>query len=365
MNKYHTDVVTEFNRQYYHGTLTKDHVISPEVCKKIGGSTVYGFELQNDFDKYFIKSDFIKSLPIIVKESEKFHYKNNVFNWPKKLAVRIIKPEDKFGFKKLVDNFCDYEHSDEAEWTLFKIIMLAAYIDRINIRIVTPASFGKDGVANILNKLMSDTTNLYQATLAKMKFALNNKLIFINEVGNLKPEEISNLQTFLLQAGAYQPTYENNSRKFQGVKETIDISNKSLVIFHNTQKYYDDKKQKYFETMFTDAVLDRFPPIYFNGYVKEDFSQEFDKANVADQNRDHFVDIIKTIKWYREHRVVKEKYKLDEEFWGFVGKQKQRSQRSFNIISKYIAEYSENEHEFLTICKTLKNCMDNNMLTYT
>ncbi len=44
---------------------------------------------------------------------------------------------------------------------------------------------GKDSVVNIIANLVDSTSNLYGATFAKLEFVLFNKLIILNELGNL------------------------------------------------------------------------------------------------------------------------------------------------------------------------------------
>jgi hypothetical protein len=221
---------------------------------------------------------------------------------------------------------------------------------------VSEASFGKDGVVDILQLLNGGVANLYKATLAKLKYSLKNDLVVINELGALTAQQSMDMQTYLLQAGAYKPIYENNSRSTAGTKETMDLTKKSHIIFHNTPYYYENKKQNYFEQMFTIAVTDRFPALLMDGYVTEDFTNTPKKSDITEKDVQLIKDVIASVNYYKQNHDFKNKYKLDDTVFGFKGKSKQRALRSFKIIAKYIGEYSNSEEEFNEGIGLLKDC---------
>lgn len=363
-NIFHTDFLSAFNNELYNGVLTTDDIASNEVRRTYQDQEFFGYILERYNhktkvkDRYFLPTQFLESLPIKVKDKDKFSFKNDVMWFIRKCESRRIPAKDKMSFREMTDFFCDYKHSNPKHAILFRIIALSAYCERVNIRIVSEASFGKDSVVDVLNLLSGGVANLYNATLAKLKFALKNDFIVINELGGLKNDEIGGLQTYLTQAGAYKPSYQNNSRGTNGTKETMSLLNTSHMVFHNTPWYYESKKQKYFEEMFTPAIMDRFPALLMSGYVSEDFTLAPNINEVKDEIKTKLKHLISTINFYKSNNILMPKYEVPDSFWGFKGKELQRSLRSFKTIAKYLAAYSENETEFIEWCSILKKCRE-------
>ncbi len=359
---WHTDTLTGFNLKLYDGLLNKEHIVSNEVCKKYNDCEYYGFVLEKENPKtkmkerYFVQTKDITELPLTVLGWQKFSSKSEVFRMVLESKTSKIPSRKEMNFRDLVSFYSNYEHSNPNHWLLSRIIILAAYFERLNIRIVSEASYGKDALVDILNILNGNVSNLYNATLGKLKYALNSDLIVINELGGLKKEEVGSLQVYLTQAGSYKPKYENNSRSTAGTKEVMDLRNKSHVIFHNTPEYYESKGQQYFEQMFTPAIMDRFPALLLDGWVKEDFSHSRHINDIEDSEIAKLKAFIATLNYYKDNLLLKAKYAIDDGFWRFSGKEKQRSLRSFKIIIKYIAEYCQSEAEFKEICELLKKC---------
>ena len=364
MNLWHTDYLVKINQILYKDVLTADNIISQEVSKKYNEEPFFGYELQRDTnlknikEKYFVPTDFIEKLPFVVVDKEKFSHKSEVFYFVKKIKSVKIPAEKKLEFRELVDTFASYGHSNNKYWTMSKIIVLTAYFERINIRIVTEASFGKDALSDILQLTNGSVANLYRATVAKLKKSLNNDFIVLNELGALSAQDVTDMQSYLLQVGAYKPFYENNSRSIEGTRDSTNLVHKSHIIFHNPPYYYITKKQPYFEQMFTPAVMDRFPGLYFEGYVTEDFSQGINDVVVTSEDLTTIKNVISTINFLKENPIPKSEYKFEEDYFKFTGKQKQRSLRTFNTICKYISLYSRSKEEFLEWIGVLKLSYD-------
>lgn len=361
---WHTDLLSTFVARLYKDVLTTENIVTDEVTKKYNDEEWYGYVLVRTDpetklkEKFFVRTDDIDQLPFLVQNHIKFSYKNEVFKFVTKVSTVKIPARNMMTFKEMVDFYAGYGHSNPDHWKLARIIILAAYIERLNIRIVSEASFGKDALVDILSILNGKVSNLYNATLAKLKFGLNNDLVIINELGGLKKEEVGNLQIYLTQAGSYKPVYENNSRATAGVKETMDLKNKSHVIYHNTPDYYTNKGQQYFEQMFTPAIMDRFPALLMQGYVKEDFSRAMNITELTPTNEKKIKDFISTLNYYKQSIPTKPVYRRPDYEWGFNGKEMQRSLRSFTIIAKYISEYSQTQDEFDKWADLLVSCRD-------
>ena len=99
--------------------------------------------------------------------------------------------------------------------------------------------------------------------------------------------------------------------------------------------------------------MDRFPGLLLNGYVTEDFSKALPVSKITQEQDINLKRTIASLNYYKQNHIKELKYNIDKEFWGFKGKERQRSLRSFTIISKYLAEYSETEQEFIQWCEIL------------
>lgn len=359
---WHTDLLSEFNEELYHDVFTTDNIASNEISKRYQEQEFFGYLLERENHKtkvkerYFMPTDFLGSLPIRVTSKEKFSFKGEVLYFIRKCESCKIPSIKAMSFKELWDFFANYKHSEPDHHKLSRLVTLVGYIERINLRIVSEASFGKDGMVDILQLTNGGVVNLYNATLAKLKFALKNHLIIINELGGLKSDEIGSLQVYLTQAGAYKASYQNNSRSTHGTKETMNLMATSHLIFHNTPEYYVSKGQRYFEEMFTPAIMDRFPALLMKGYVQEDFTVSPRIEDVPIEIKNKIKHFISTLNYYKANPLKKAKYEVDRSFWGFKGKELQRALRGFKTLTKYLAEACESEEEFIRYCTILKDC---------
>jgi len=307
---------------------------------------------------YFIPSDYLEKLPFKILSMTETDYKGEVFNLISKVQSINIPTKKCMGFKELVDTVPKFKHTNPLHFTLYKIIAMVSYIDRINTRISTTAGFGKDSVVGIIETLIGYTVNIYGATFAKLEFSLINKLIILNELGNLKPEDKMQMQEFLLATGAYHNNYTKRSRKTKTTQEQYDISKLSLLIFYNLPEYYIGKAQEYFDQLFTPAVIERFIPFVFDGRISTKFEQVFNIGEVATQNAQVFKDVIATINYFRQNQLTEIRFdvKNDFEFKNKKGELIKRYERTFNVILKYVAEYARTQEEFDMLTEELYDC---------
>jgi hypothetical protein len=233
-------------------------------------------------------------------------------------------------------------------------VATTAYCDRINVRVSTDPGFGKDSVVNIIGQLVDSTSNIYGATFAKLEYCLINKLIVLNEMGNLKDDDKHTMQEFLLATGAYFNDYTKRSRKTNTTQEQYDISRLSLLIFYNLPEHYIGKSQQYFDQIFTQAVINRFIPFVFDGKLTTNFGQIFDINKVMIDHEQSYKDIIATLNYFKQNHVKEIKYQVDKTLT-FPDSLK-RYERTFNTILKYISEYAETQAEFDDLSRELYKC---------
>jgi len=352
---FHNDAVTFFNTKLYSDIFTEENMVSKKKSIKIGEDKFYGYFFEKGKEVFFVDDGFMEQLPFKVINKQETDFRSEVFSVVKKVESIQIPSEKRMSFRDLVDITPAFQHSKPKHFLLYKIVALTAWIDRINIRVSTDAGFGKDSVANILSNLVDTTANLYGATFAKLEYVLFNKLIILNELGNLKKDDLINMQEFLLATGAYFNTYTKRTRKTVTTQEEYDISKTSIVSFYNLPHYYTGRSQEYFDQMFTKAVINRFIPFVFEGRLTTSFEKMLDIAGIVERNGNVYKDVIATLNYFKENNLTEIKYDVDKTIIKF-SEEFMRYDRTFSVILKYVAEYCQSQAEFDNLSKELYKC---------
>ena len=358
-NAFHNDSLKYFNEKLYKGILTASNIVSKEQSyefKKKGGQQGFRLEKHNDLKTYFLKSNDIKNLPLKIQETFKDTFRTDVLHIVTNCNTIKIPGEKTTSFRNLIDWMCNFEHDNEKHWTLYKILIITAVIDRINFRVHTNAGFGKDSMVNAIIDLVNKTANIYGATFAKLEYYLLNDFLFFNEVGGLKDSDKRNFQTFFLEVGAFSNSYNKHSRKTARTKERYDISKVSVGIAGNYNNYYFEKEQDPFVRQFTKAVNHRFLELKMDGVLTQDFSENFNLDNVIKHNQTYYKKVISTLNWYRDNGKkldpIDWKYNPTRDF-GYGGN---RKKLSFERICKYIGLYVKSKEEYVELTDLLYRC---------
>lgn len=350
----HNDALTSFNIKLYADIFTEENIVSKKKALTVLDKKFYGYFLEKGKEQFFAVDEFVKAMPFRIVSSQEKDFRNDVFTVITKIAPIKIPAEKKLSFRDMVDLTPAFKHTNPLHFKLYKLCAFTSYVDRINMRVSTEAGFGKDSLMNIFSSLVNSTANLYGATFAKLEYVLYNKLIILNELGNLKKEELINMQEFLLATGAYFNTYTKRTRRTSSTQEQYDISDTSLVIFYNLPEYYTGRAQEYFDQMFTRAVINRFIPFVFEGRIITAFDTILDIDAMTDRNSQVYKDIIATINYYKENKVKNIKFDIPKEI--VFGPELMRYERTFNTILKYVGEYAESQNEFNELSLELYNC---------
>jgi hypothetical protein len=355
----HNDALSEFHNRLYANIFTHDNIVSKKKALPLSKKKkVYGYFLERDRESYFMQDVCLPFLPFRVEKAVETDYKSDVFKFIEKIDSIVIPSEKRMEFRELVDMTPMFHHSNPLHFKLYKIVAFTSYVDRINARISTDAGFGKDSVINIVSSLVDSTANLYGGSFAKLEFVLTNKLIVLNELGNLKADDMQNMQEFLLATGAYFNTYHKRTRKTTTTQEIYDISKLSLMVFYNLPEYYSNKAQEYFDQMFTKAVCNRFIPFVFKGQITTRFQQILDIPKIVDVAGNTYKDIIATLHYFKENKVKDIKYNVNKEVIKFTDDLK-RYERTFYTIMKWIGEYAQSQQEFEDLSVELYKCYRN------
>jgi len=348
-NVFHNDSLQLFNETVFEGILTQDCVDTSKKALKIGDNKYYGYFIRKNKITYFIEdfSDNDESIldvfPILITKKTETDYNKNVFFFIDDFDSVKIPDTKQMSFRELVDTMAPFKHTNKEHWTLYKIIMIVSWVNRINFRIIAERGFGKDSMINNVNDLVGQVANIYGATFAKLEYSLKNKVLIFNEMGNLKGDDKSNLQQFLLAIGAFFNKYSKRSRATEDTLEDYDLSKQSLGIIYNPPMYYVERGQEWFDTIFTKAVHSRFIPFYLDGVLDEKFDAEFNVKDIVDEHNPLYKDCISTLMFYQKNPLPATEHELldDIEF----DERTRRFERSFLKICDYISEYAEGDIE--------------------
>ena len=354
---FHNDAIQKFNNELYDGIFTEENIISKHKAIVLDGVKLYGYFMEKNKTSFFMISEYLEDLPFKVVNEKEMDYKGEVFNMISKVKSINIPAEKRMSFADLVDIMPAFSHTKPIHFTLYKILAIAGYCDRINARISTDAGFGKDSVVGIIQQLVDSTVNIYGATFAKLEYSLINKLMILNEMGNLKTDEKISMQEFLLATGAYFNTYTKRTRKTATTQEQYDISRLSLLIFYNLPEYYVGKAQEYFDQIFTKAVIHRFIPFVFEGRLTTKFEKVVDIDKIMRDNEPTYKNVIATLNHFRQNPVGDIAYTIPDAI--FFPETLKRYERTFNVILKYVAEYAPTQEAFNSLSVELYECYKN------
>ena len=366
----HNDSLQLCNEKLFDGILTLENVISKKKTISLPRGEdskikdkYYGFFLEKGREVYFLE-DFaddrsvLDLLPIIIKKKTETDYNKNVFYFINSYDSVKIPALKTMSFTDLIDTLADFNHTNPTHWLLYKIMMVTAWADRVNFRMVAKRGFGKDSVINNIRDLVGGTANIYGATFAKLEYSLKNPLLVFNELGNLKSDDKFNMQQFLLAIGAFFNKYSKRSRATEDTLEEYDISKQSLAIIYNPPMDYVEKGQEFFDIMFTKAVNSRFIPFFMDGMLDEKFDAEFDVEKVVTESMPVYKSCISTLLYYKEN-TVDNKFLIPDDV--VFDEKTRRFERTFLKIADYISEYASGkgpdaEKTYYEMVYELYNC---------
>ncbi|RLD79743.1 MAG: hypothetical protein DRJ15_08705 [Bacteroidetes bacterium] len=364
MNKWDYKVVGKFNDIFYKDLLQKKHMGDGEKFIKTVNTpdneesieeelNTFFYPLVRGHQKFLLDSECINDLPVFVTKSDRVGYKGEGYNLIRGYETARFKPEKKFEFRQMIEDFASMNHEKNEDFLLWKIICFTSLIDRINVRISSAPGFGKDSIMDLINDLVGSIGIVQKPTIAKLEYLSLNKVLMVNELMNLSTQEYRDIEQYLLSVGAFKNSYTKRSRAGSQGKEDYDISKLSLVLSYNDVDCYPDP-EAYFDKVQTKQIKERFLPFRFNGAITEVFPDIPDPEKEANNNKDYFVSVARTIKYFEENW-RKELKPYSELNLGLTGRWK----RNFDTISRFINLYARNEAEYKELCLTLyKKHMD-------
>lgn len=363
----HYDCLAKFEESYFQDLLTQLHIVDherhiKEVNEKGNDSKVliddFCTLLEKGNKKYMMPSKYVNILPIQVKGTpNKYSLKGEVYHFlePANVQSARFKPEKKMSFKELVDTLTPLKHTNPEHYRLLGMINLSQMIDRANIRIATPAGFGKDSTVDIMGHLFGEAHTIENPTIAKLEMMTYAKLLAVNEVVDISGSEWRNIEQFLLATGAFKNKVTKRSRGYGGVGEILDTSKLSLSLMYNDITHYPEGT-KYFDEVTKSAVKDRFPPLRLHGTFCHDFNKisEINIQEYVKQRINKYVDIIRSFYYYKEN-LFNELHYYDLPPMGGLP---ERWKTNIGRILKVIDAYSVDQEEFNRWAATLFQSID-------
>lgn len=356
--KWAYDVLQAFNEQHYSQLLTKAHIVRGRTPINLGTKDdpdvrVYYILRHNNID-YALGEAHIEELPILVNESKKKIHYQNVYDIITSFRSARFKPVRTKSFRELVDSLCTFKHTNKEDFTLWKIIVFAALIDRVCVRVASEPGFGKDSVAKVCGDLLRDIFIITNPTVAKLEYGLTNKVVMLNEMANLTGEERRQMEHFLLATGDMSNVYEKHSRSTTATSESYDISKLSLLIAYNNKDCYPENS-KYFDEVFQKATRERYFPIKLNGRITDDLGRVPEAKQLSAQYAEDYKEFIRNIMWYKENWVSDYETKQ----WVLLDKKEivmsERWLRVFTNLCRFITLYAKTEDEAKALAKRLYN----------
>ena len=319
-NLLHYDCLDTFKHEYFKHLLTREHLQDGQV--KIDKMSLpdgsaddeanfWGYVLNKNGKKYLLSAhqdgkdiDINKLLPILPDKVTKVASKGVVYYHIHSYKPARFKVEKKMSFRTLVDKLSAPDHSSPEHQKLMWFIGLASLLERVNFRMATPPGFGKDSVVETLGCLFGSCATVENPTIAKLEFMTTYKWLAVNEVVDIKKDNWTNIEHFLLATGAHKPEVTKHSRATSGVKEVLNIKDFSISLMYNDIDEYKGKTvTKYFDAVTKGAVLDRFPAFRFHGRLTQDFNSvnSIDIPKYVKENQNAYKDLIYTLSYYKEN----------------------------------------------------------------
>jgi len=369
-NLFNYETVSAFNDNYYADFLTKKDVTGTEkmvkevtVFREESGQVIedtlqlndFFFVLQKNSTRYLLESSKIINLPILASKTMKVGYNKDGYLLITEAKPVGFKPERRLSFRDLVDGFAPFKHSCNEQFTLWKICAFSAYLDRINLRVASQPAFGKDSIIALFDDLFNKVGVVQKPTIAKLEYLTDNKLLLVNEFMNLSGQETRDIEQYLLTVGDFKNKYQKRSRASasHSGKEEYDISKFSLILAFNTLTDYVDGDKIYFDKVHTKQLKERFLPLKFDGKITHEFIRVTNAKEIALENKDFYVSMIKTVNWFSNpinvNNELKVYRKISTDFTD-------RWKINFDIICKFINLYSKDEKEYKELVNLLYNC---------
>jgi len=265
---WHYDKIYAYNQRKYTNILTAADITGDMIARKVGDEVRYYYPFKKGVDNYLVETtevqDVISLLPIKIIASQRTPYRGKGYLVVESCKPVEVRPERTMSYKQFIDAFMNFEHKAPDELRVWKLIVDAAYVERINIRAVSYPGWLKDSTLTLLGLLRGDVSIVNKPSHAKLKYLIcaKNKVIGLNEVQQVEAPDRRDLAKFYEDTGDFKPEYISDKRSMQGTAERADINNLSTMTFSNFPR---DEDELIFDQIFQPKILSRIFPIMLSG----------------------------------------------------------------------------------------------------
>jgi hypothetical protein len=365
----HYDTLEEFHKEYYKGLFTQDHIIDDEKYFKEltqqGSPDTYGIDrycavLLKDGKKYLLKSDFVKVLPIKLKnQSLKYSSRGDVYYVIEDedfVSVKI-RAEKTMSFKELVDRLSSLSHGNPDHYKLLWLMEMSQMMGRAYYRISTPPGFGKDSTVDIAGVLLGNTHTIESnPTTAQLMKLTYSKHLGVNEVVGTPKAEWNRMQQYLLSVTAFKNKVTRRSLNMTNPNsgDTLDVSNHSITLMYNDVDCYPIGTE-YFDSMASAPMKDRLPALRLYGVMKEDFNvlEGKDVNKIAVDNKKWYDEVIRAFHYYKNNLDSELHFYVTPSLKGYAERWVTNIGRLFKVFDLY----SSTQEEFDSLCSVLFDAM--------
>jgi hypothetical protein len=372
------DVLREFHDTMFEGVLTNRNLGEEEkyfkTLKVVGREEsevvdFVGVTLAKQGKKYLLQTfDPSKApgngreikpkdvIPLRPTQTTRVGHRNDVFHLINNHnKIKIGEKQDKT-FRELVNSLSTFNHTNDLHYKLFWITVLSSVWQRVYYRVATRPGFGKDSSIQVLNLLGEFSKSVVDPTRAKLEFLSDQNVLAISEVTKSTKSEWEDTQQFLLDCGDFKPQTEKRSRSFQGVEETLDIKDLSILLFYNDVLSYSSL-DKYFDYKADENVKDRFPALHFAGKLDDNHFDELAAMDIPEFVEENFDDMKSLLYsytyWKNNFREHVSGYEYDLSGHGLSG----RAKRSLRATMQLIDLYSDSQAEYKYFCDEFMDCV--------
>lgn len=361
---WHYDYLDQWNESYYKDVFLQMHLTGDEVAIGKEDEREFYYVAKKDKQNYLIPSDLIEKgeIPFKALNTYKIGYRGKAYIMISEYKCIAIRAEKSMSYKQLINSWMDYEHEEKDRFTLWKIIVDAAYVSRINVRVLTYPGWMKDSVLFSLSRLRGNCSSINKPSIAKLKYLLTDttQVLGLNEIQKLDDKNKSDLASFYEDIGDFKTEYINPTRAASGATEMCKISNLSTLTFSNfpsSKKSVEEQQKELFDNIFDPKIRSRIFPILFKGGTeimpacKQRFGHITEK--ITQPEVDQITDWLRNHRYYENNwrEVISQKNFKKNYFIGNT-----RWDRNFQAISDRIMLYSETQEEFDKFTKLLYYC---------
>lgn len=347
---WHYDKLALYNQDKYKDVLTANMIVGDEISIKNKDLDVmeYFYVLKKGEVNFLLESKYIDELPLKIKDCYKMSFRSKGYMKITLIKSVRAKPKRTMSYKQMIDSWLPFKHEEPLAFTVFKIITDVAYSRRINIRCMSYPGWLKDSPLVSLAMIRGDCSTVNKPTFAKLKYLLSGglKVLGINEAQGMESKDRRALSRFYEDVGDFKPYFVFDSRKTDGTKEGVELTNLSSMTFYN----FPEDDDGCFDEQFHAKIRSRLLPFLLPGgsntdtACKESFDDEIE--GITEQEKAFLDQFLANHVHYAEDK----ESGLDGKEWTPKHKFKNtRWNRNYTAICTGLRRYADNEEEFNTL----------------